>query len=141
MTRFMMSLEDSVDLVEYAFNKGTSGDIFIKKSPAATVKTLAEALKEIFNSNSEIKFIGTRHSEKLYETLLSNEEMQRAQDLGDYFRISTDSRDLNYAQYVSEGFLPEAEKEEYNSHNTTQLDIQEMIKLLKNLDYIQQELK
>ncbi len=141
MTRFMMSLDDSVDLVEYAFNKGKSGDIFIKKSPAATVEVLAQALISLFNAKSEIKYIGTRHSEKLYETLLSREEMQRAENLGDYFRISSDGRDLNYAQYVSEGFEYEAESEEYNSHNTVQLEVNEMIKLLKKLDYVKQELK
>jgi UDP-glucose 4-epimerase len=141
MTRFMMSLEDSVDLVEYAFNNGTSGDIFIKKSPAATVETLAEALKSIFNASNEIKFIGTRHSEKLYETLLNKEEMQRAEDMGDYFRISSDSRDLNYAQYFSEGYEPEIDKDEYNSHNTTQLSVDDMIKLLNKLDYIKEALR
>jgi len=141
MTRFMMSLDDSVDLVEYAFNKGKSGDIFIKKSPAATVEVLAHALISIFNAKSKIKYIGTRHGEKLYETLLSREEMQRAENMGDYFRISSDGRDLNYAQYVSEGFEYEAESEEYNSHNTIQLEVDEMIKLLKKLDYVKQELK
>ena len=141
MTRFMMSLDDSVDLVEYAFNKGKSGDIFIKKSPAATVEVLAQALISLFNAKSEIKYIGTRHSEKLHETLLSSEEMQRADDLGDYFRISSDGRDLNYAQYVSEGFEYEAKSEEYNSHNADQLNIDEMVKLLEKLDYIKQELK
>ena len=141
MTRFMMSLDDSVDLVEYAFNKGKSGDIFIKKSPAATVEVLAQALISLFNAKSEIKYIGTRHSEKLHETLLSSEEMQRAEDLGDYFRISSDGRDLNYAQYVSEGFEYEAKSEEYNSHNADQLNIDEMVKLLEKLDYIKQELK
>lgn len=141
MTRFMMSLDDSVDLVEYAFNEGKSGDIFIKKSPAATVEVLAQALISLFNAKSEIKYIGTRHSEKLYETLLSREEMQRAENLGDYYRISSDGRDLNYAQYVSEGFEYESESEEYNSHNTVQLKVDEMIKLLKKLDYVKQELK
>tara|TARA_Y200000002_G_scaffold181060_1_gene149371 strand:- start:58 stop:1062 length:1005 start_codon:yes stop_codon:yes gene_type:complete len=141
MTRFMMSLEDSVDLVEFAFNSGSSGDIFIKKSPACTIEVLAKALLEIFNASNKIKYIGTRHSEKLFETLITAEEMQVTEDMGDYFKIPSDVRDLNYAQYFTEGFNSEPARSEYNSHNTQQLDQDKMVKLLLKLDFIKQELK
>jgi UDP-glucose 4-epimerase len=141
MTRFMMSLSESVDLVKFAFKEGQSGDIFVKKSPSATVLVLAKALLEIFNAKNEIQYIGTRHSEKLYETLLSREEMQTAEDMGDYFRIPSDNRDLNYAQYFTEGAKNEASHAEYNSHNTKILKVDEMVDLLLTLDFIKKEIE
>ena len=140
MTRFMMNLNDSVELVEFAFNHTKSGDIFVQKSPATTILTLAEALLELFKANNEIKIIGTRHSEKLYETLLTREEMQNAEDMGEYYRIPADNRNLNYAQYFSEGEISVSSKDDYNSHNTERLDIDGMIKELLKLDFIQREL-
>ncbi|SVB17262.1 uncharacterized protein METZ01_LOCUS170116 [marine metagenome] len=140
MTRFMMNLNDSVELVEFAFNHTKSGDIFVQKSPATTILTLAEALLELFKANNEIKIIGTRHSEKLYETLLTREEMQNAEDMGQYYRIPADNRNLNYAQYFSEGEISISKKDDYNSHNTERLDIDGMIKELLKLDFIQREL-
>jgi len=140
MTRFMMNLKDSVELVEFAFNHTKSGDIFVQKSPATTILTLAEALLELFKANNEIKIIGTRHGEKLYETLLTREEMQNAEDMGQYYRIPADNRNLNYAQYFSEGEISISDKDDYNSHNTERLDIDGMIKELLKLDFIQQEL-
>ena len=140
MTRFMMNLKDSVELVEFAFNHTKSGDIFIQKSPATTILTLAEALLELFKANNEIKIIGTRHSEKLYETLLTREEMQNAEDMGEYYRIPADNRNLNYAQYFSEGEISISSKDDYNSHSTERLDIDSMIKELLKLDFIQREL-
>lgn len=136
MTRFMMTLEDAVDLVLYAFLHGQAGDIFVQKSPASTISTLALALKEIFNVNNEIVNIGTRHGEKLYETLVNREEMAKAENLEHYYRIPADNRDLNYARYFSEG-EPDMEKiEEYHSHNTYRLDINGTKDLLKKLSYI-----
>ena len=140
MTRFMMNLNDSVELVEFAFNHTKSGDIFVQKSPSTTILTLAEALLELFKANNEIRIIGTRHSEKLYETLLTREEMQNAEDMGQYFRIPADNRNLNYAQYFSEGEISISSKDDYNSHNTERLDIDGMIKELLKLDFIQREL-
>ena len=140
MTRFMMNLNDSVELVEFAFNHTKSGDIFVQKSPATTILTLAEALLELFKANNEIKIIGTRHSEKLYETLLTREEMQNAEDMGQYYRIPADNRNLNYSQYFSEGEISISSKDDYNSHNTERLDIDGMIKELLKLDFIQREL-
>ena len=140
MTRFMMNLNDSVELVEFAFNHAKPGDIFVQKSPATTLLTLAEALLELFKANNEIKIIGTRHGEKLYETLLTREEIQNAEDMGQYYRISADNRNLNYAQYFSEGEISVSSKEDYNSHNTERLDIDGMIKELLKLDFIQREL-
>ena len=140
MTRFMMNLNDSVELVEFAFNHTKSGDIFVQKSPATTILNLAEALLELFKANNEIKIIGTRHSEKLYETLLTREEMQNAEDMGQYYRIPADNRNLNYAQYFSEGEINISKENDYNSHNTQRLDIDGMIKELLKLDFIQQEL-
>lgn len=140
MTRFLMSLEDSVDLVIYAFENGSQGDIFVQKAPASKLGDLAQALKEIFNSDSEIKIIGTRHGEKLYESLISREEMAKAQDLGEYFRIPSDNRDLNYAQYFSEGEMDIANFEDYTSHNTDHLNIFEIKQLLLSLKFIQQEI-
>uniref|UniRef100_UPI004048882A polysaccharide biosynthesis protein n=1 Tax=Algoriphagus sp. TaxID=1872435 RepID=UPI004048882A len=140
MTRFMMTLEDAVDLVLYAFEHANQGDLFIQKSPSATVGTLAQALKELYNSSSEIKVIGTRHGEKLYETLVNREDMIKAKDLGDYFRIPADNRDLNYEQYFSEGIPEIASLKEYHSHNTTILDVEGMKKLLLKLPIIRKDI-
>lgn len=140
MTRFMMSLDDSVELVMYAFQNGRPGDIFVQKSPGATIQDLAKALQELFNAKNEINVIGERHAEKLYETLCSKEEMSKAEDLGRFYRIPADFRDLNYTKYVQdEG--PKLVNEEYNSHNTNRLSKDELKKLLLTLDYVQEELK
>lgn len=140
MTRFMMSLDDSVELVMYAFQNGNPGDIFVQKSPGANIQVLAEALQELFNTNNEINIIGERHAEKLYETLCSKEEMSKAEDLGRFYRIPADFRDLNYTKYVQlDG--PKLVKDEYNSHNTRRLTKEELKKLLLSLDYVQRELK
>jgi UDP-glucose 4-epimerase len=140
MTRFMMSLDDSVELVIYAFKNGNPGDIFVQKSPAATILILAEALKELFNADNEIIIIGERHAEKLYETLCSKEEMSKAEDLGKFYRIPADFRDLNYTKYIQEDG-PKLLNDEYNSHNTNLLSKVELKKLLLTLDYVQEELK
>ncbi|MDO5404459.1 MAG: polysaccharide biosynthesis protein [Proteus sp. (in: enterobacteria)] len=138
MTRFMMTLEDAVDLVLYAFQNGNNGDIFVQKAPAATIETLAIALKELLNvPEHPINIIGTRHGEKLYEALLSREEMLAAIDMGDYYRIPPDLRDLNYDKYVEQGDSRISEIEDYNSHNTTRLDVDGMKKLLLKLPLIQ----
>jgi UDP-glucose 4-epimerase len=136
MTRFLMSLDESVDLVLYAFENANPGDIFVQKAPATTVLDLAEAMKKMLNKSSEIKIIGTRHGEKLFESLVSREEMARAQDLGEYFRIPSDSRDLNYGKYFVEGEIDVAKMDDYTSHNTTRLDIDGVIKTLMKLDEI-----
>jgi UDP-glucose 4-epimerase len=140
MTRFLMSLEDSVDLVLYAFKHGSQGDIFVQKAPASTISDLAQALKEIFKSNSEIKIIGTRHGEKLYESLISREEMAKAESLDNYYRIPSDNRDLNYAQYFNEGSPGISDYEDYTSHNTKRLDVSEIKQLLLSLKYLQQQI-
>lgn len=140
MTRFLMSLEDSVDLVLYAFQHGKQGDLFVQKAPASTVADLAQALKEVFKADSPIRVIGTRHGEKLYESLISREEMAKAEDMGDYYRIPADNRDLNYAQFFSEGEEKIAQFEDYTSHNTEQLDVEQVKKLLLKLDFIRDEL-
>jgi UDP-glucose 4-epimerase len=140
MTRFMMTLDDAVQLVLYAFKNGQNGDIFVQKSPAATIKTLAEALIDLYGSNTEIKYIGTRHGEKLYETLVTREDMLKAEDLENYFRIPADTRDLNYASFFSEGQTPVSDIEDYHSHNTNRLDVEGMQKLLLKLDIIQNDL-
>jgi UDP-glucose 4-epimerase len=140
MTRFMMTLEDAVDLVLYAFEHGEPGDLFVQKAPSATIETLAKAILELYKSKSEIKVIGTRHGEKLYETLVNREDMVKAEDLGDYFRIPADNRDLNYAQYFSEGIPEVSQFEEYHSHNTELLDIEGMKKLLLKLPIIRKEI-
>jgi UDP-N-acetylglucosamine 4,6-dehydratase len=140
MTRFLMSLEDSVDLVLHAFSNGNQGDIFVQKAPASTVGDLAQAVREIFNSDVPAKVIGTRHGEKLYESLISREEMAHAQDMGDYYRIPADNRDLNYAKYFSEGEESIARFDDYTSHNTRRLDVAQVKELLLALDYIQKEL-
>jgi UDP-N-acetylglucosamine 4,6-dehydratase len=140
MTRFLMSLEDSVDLVLYAFEHGNQGDLFVQKAPASTLATLAQALKEVIGRENPIRIIGTRHGEKLYESLISREEMAKAQDLGGYYRIPSDNRDLNYAQYYSEGEEKVSHLDDYTSHNTQQLNVEQVKKLLLKLDYIQEEL-
>ncbi|MCG9565858.1 polysaccharide biosynthesis protein [Vibrio chagasii] len=137
MTRFMMTLSDAVDLVLHAFTHGINGDIFVQKAPAATIKVLVEALKEITSkSEHPVNVIGTRHGEKLYEALCSREEMFVAEDQGGYYRIPSDNRDLNYSQYVEEGEQDLSVIEDYNSHNTDRLDVAGMIKLLHKLDFI-----
>lgn len=140
MTRFLMSLEDSVDLVLHAFEHGRQGDIFIQKAPASTLADLAQALKELFGRDSPTKIIGTRHGEKLYESLVSREEMARAEDMGRYFRIPADDRDLNYKKYFVEGEQKISELDDYTSHNTERLDVERVKQLLLKLDYIQKEL-
>jgi UDP-N-acetylglucosamine 4,6-dehydratase len=140
MTRFLMSLEDSVDLVLYAFQHGQQGDIFVQKAPASTVADLAVALKELFRSDSPIKTIGTRHGEKLYESLISREEMAHAQDLHNYYRIPADNRDLNYAKYFSEGDKDISLLDDYTSHNTRRLNVEQIKQLLLGLDFIEEEL-
>lgn len=137
MTRFMMSLEDAVDLVLYAFEHGKNGDIFVQKAPAATIEVLVAALLDIMGKpGHEVRVMGTRHGEKLYETLLSREEMSSAQDLGDYYRISPDLRDLNYGKYVEPGAAPILQADDYHSHNTTRLDIEGMKALLRKLTFV-----
>jgi len=133
MTRFMMSLDDAVDLVWYAFENGKQGDLFVQKSPAATIGILAKAIVELVSAKNEIKIIGTRHGEKLYETLVNKEDMSKAIDLGIYFRIPSDNRDLNYEKYFSEGDNEMETLEEYHSHNTTRLDLEGMKLLLQKL--------
>ena len=133
----MMSLDDSIDLVEFAFNNSNPGDIFVQKSPATTVENIALALQIIFNSKNKIKTIGTRHAEKLYETLLTREEMVKAIDMGDYYKIPADNRNLNYASYFTDGDVKMSEKDDYHSHNTRQLNVDETVEVLSNLDYIQ----
>lgn len=137
MTRFMMTLDDAVDLVLYAFEHGNPGEIFVQKAPAATIETLAKALTGLLGvSNHEIRIIGTRHGEKLYEALLSREEMVAAQDLGGYYRIPPDLRDLNYGKFVEQGEVRISEAVDYNSHNTTRLDVEEMKALLRKLTFV-----
>ena len=139
MTRFMMTLDEAVELVLYAFEHGDNGDIFVQKSPASTINDLAVALREIYKSNSEIRNIGTRHGEKLFETLINREEMIKAEDLGRYFRIPADNRDLNYGKYFSEGVSDMALTHEYTSHNTTRLDVDGTKRLLLTLDIIKKD--
>jgi UDP-glucose 4-epimerase len=140
MTRFLMSLEESVNLVLHAFQHGAQGDIFVQKSPSATVADLAQSLKEIFNHTGVINIIGTRHGEKLYESLISREEMSKAVDMGNYYRIPSDNRSLNYAQYFSEGEAKLSDMHDYTSHNTTKLSVTEIKNILLSLDYIKEEL-
>jgi UDP-glucose 4-epimerase len=141
MTRFMMSLDDAVDLVLYAYEHGNQGDRFVQKAPAATIETVAKALKDIFNSDNDIKIIGTRHGEKLHETLLTREEKAIAIDHGEYYRVPPDIRDLNYNKYFIEGESEISEAEDYNSSNTKQLNVQETKEMLLSLDFIQKELQ
>jgi UDP-N-acetylglucosamine 4,6-dehydratase/5-epimerase len=140
MTRFLMTLEDSVDLVLYAYKHARQGDIFVQKAPASTIIDLAIAIKEIFQSNSDIRIIGTRHGEKLYETLLTREELAKAEDLGSYYRIKADIRDLNYDKYFIKGKEQISLLEDYNSHNTKRLNVLEVKDMLLKLDYIRREL-
>jgi UDP-glucose 4-epimerase len=140
MTRFLMSLEESVDLVLYAFEHAQPGDIFVQKAPASTVGDLAQAMKEMLNCDNEIKVIGTRHGEKLYESLLSREEMARADDLGMYYRVPADSRDLNYAKYFVEGEVAIPNFDDYTSHNTHRLDVEGVKETLMKLDIIREAL-
>jgi UDP-N-acetylglucosamine 4,6-dehydratase len=139
MTRFLMSLEDSVDLVLYAFENGNQGDIFVQKAPASTVADLAQALKEMLGKSNEIQIIGTRHGEKLYESLVSREEMARAEDLGGHYRIPADNRDLNYAQFYSEGEEVISHLDDYTSHNTERLNVEKIKKLLSTLKSLEGE--
>lgn len=141
MTRFMMSIEDAVDLVLFAYQNAKPGDIFVQKAPAATIGTLAEALKIIFKADNPVRVIGTRHGEKLYETLLTREERAKAEDCGDYYRVQADNRDLNYNIYFTEGEEQISHQEDYHSHNTRRLDVQGMVALLMKLDYVRRELK
>ena len=138
MTRFLMTLEESVDLVLYAFENARPGDIFVQKAPASTVGDLAQALKELLGLDNEIKIIGTRHGEKLYESLLSREEMARAEDLGGYYRVPADSRDLNYAKYFVEGKTDVSTLDDYTSHNTERLDVEGVKRTLIKLDIIRE---
>jgi len=140
MTRFLMSLEESVDLVIFAFNNSQQGDLFVQKAPATTVLLLAEALKQIFQSNSPIKIIGTRHGEKLYESLISREEMLKAIDKDNYYIIPADNRDLNYNKYFIDGEEKLSSLDDYTSHNTNQLNLKEVIEKLLTLDYVKAEL-
>jgi len=141
MTRFLMSLEEAVELVLFAFENGNQGDLFVNKAPAGTIGDLAQAIKELCHSNTSIKIIGTRHGEKLYETLCTKEEMMKAEDMGDFYRIPADNRDLNYARYFSEGDTDAEEIEDYNSHNTEQQDVEGMKVLLKGLPIVQEMIK
>jgi UDP-glucose 4-epimerase len=138
MTRFLMTLEESVDLVLYAFENARPGDIFVQKAPASTVGDLAQAMKELLRLDNEIKIIGTRHGEKLYESLLSREEMARAEDIGGYYRVPADSRDLNYAKYFVEGETEVSSIDDYTSHNTHRLDVEGVKQTLLKLDIIRE---
>lgn len=139
MTRFMMSLEEAVDLVLFAFEKGNPGDLFVNKAPASTIADLAQALREMFKADNEIKIIGTRHGEKLYETLCTREEMMKAEDMGDFYRIPADNRDLNYDKYFSEGDKCISQIEDYNSHNTHRQGVEGVKELLLKLPLIRRE--
>lgn len=140
MTRFMMTLDDAVDLVLYAFQHGQNGDLFVQKAPAATLSVLAQALKELYKLDTPVRIIGTRHGEKLYETLVTREEMAKSEDMGDYYRIPCDTRDLNYDKFFVEGNEKIAEIEDYHSHNTRCLDVEEMKGLLLKLSFIREDL-
>lgn len=141
MTRYMMTLEDAVDLVLFAFENAQNGDLFVQKAPAATLSVLAEALKELYHSDTKVKTIGTRHGEKLYETLVTREEMSKAIDMGDYYRIPADNRDLNYDKFFIEGEREIATIEDYHSHNTEQLDVEGMKNLLLKLEMVREDLE
>ncbi len=140
MTRYMMTLDDAVDLVLYAFEHGNQGDLFVQKAPAATLTVLAESLKELYHADTEVKVIGTRHGEKLYETLVTREEMFRSEDMGDYFRIPADARDLNYDKFFLEGQEDISKVEDYHSHNTFRLDKEGMKQLLLKLPEIREDI-
>lgn len=139
MTRFLMSLDDAVELVLFAFENGNPGDLFVNKAPAATIGDLAEAIKSLTNTSSPINIIGTRHGEKLYETLCTREEMLKAEDMGDFYRIPADNRNLNYALYFSEGDKAVGDLEDYHSHNTNRLDVEGVKKLISTLPLIRKE--
>lgn len=141
MTRFLMSLEEAVELVLFAFQHGNQGDLFVNKAPAGTIGNLATALKELCNADNEIKIIGTRHGEKLYETLCTREEMIKAEDMGDFYRIPADNRNLNYKQYFSEGEVDMSKVDDYHSHNTAQLDSEGIKQLLVKLPIVQESMK
>jgi UDP-N-acetylglucosamine 4,6-dehydratase/5-epimerase len=141
MTRFMMSIEDAVDLVLFAYEHGAPGDIFVQKAPAVTIGTLAQAVTTLFEAPNPVRIIGTRHGEKLFETLLTREERVKAQDMGSYFRVPADNRDLNYNVYFAEGQETLSHEEDYHSHNTERLDVDGMIKTLLTLDYVRTELE
>jgi UDP-glucose 4-epimerase len=141
MTRFLMSLDEAIELVLFAFDKGNQGDLFIQKAPATTMGILAQAIKELFNADNEIKIIGIRHGEKIYETLLTKEEKAKSEDLGNYFRVPKDERNLNYEKYFDDGDKTVNIMEEYNSHNTKQLNIEEVKEKLMSIDYIKNELQ
>ena len=141
MTRFMMSIQDAVDLVLFAYQHGAPGDIFVQKAPAVTIGTLALAIKQLFQAPNPIRVIGTRHGEKLFETLLTREEKLKAEDMGSYFRVPADNRDLNYNVYFAEGQETLSQEEDYHSHNTERLDTEGMIQMLLKLEYVTQELE
>jgi UDP-glucose 4-epimerase len=141
MTRFLMSLEEAVELVLFAFENGNAGDLFVNKAPAGAIGDLAQAIKELCHSDTPIKIIGTRHGEKVYETLCTREEMMKAEDMGDFYRIPADNRDLNYAQYFSEGEQDVSAIEDYNSHNTEQHNVEGIKKLLKTLPIVEEMMK
>ncbi|KWR90158.1 polysaccharide biosynthesis protein [Cupriavidus sp. IDO] len=141
MTRFLMSLEDSVDLVLHAFQHGTQGDIFVQKAPASTIEDLGQALKELLNSSAPVEIIGTRHGEKLYETLVSREEMAKAEDMGRYYRIPADNRDLNYDKFILEGQPDANDVDDYTSHNTERLNVERIKQLLLTLSYVRKQVK
>jgi UDP-glucose 4-epimerase len=141
MTRFMMSIEGAVDLVIYAYEHGSPGDVFVQKAPAATIGVLAEAMKKVFKAGNPVKVIGTRHGEKLYETLLTREERAKAEENENYFRVKADNRDLNYNVFFVEGREEVSQQEDYTSHNTRRLNVEELVDLLRSLDYIRSELK
>jgi UDP-glucose 4-epimerase len=141
MTRFMMTIDEAVDLVVYAFQNGQPGDMFVQKAPACTLATLAAALKRLLKADNPVNVIGTRHGEKLYETLLTREEFSRAEDLGGYFRVPADNRDLNYAHYFSTGRKEVSAREDYNSHNTTALDVEDMCARLQRLDCVRRAMR
>ncbi len=139
MTRFMMSVDDALDLVLYAFQHGKPGDLFVHKAPAATVETLARAMQRIFRVEGPVRIIGTRHGEKQFETLLTREEMIRSKDMGHYYRVPADTRDLNYSAYFTQGLPPLSQQEDFNSHNARRLNVDEMVELLLSLDYIREQ--
>ena len=141
MTRFLMSLDEAVELVLFAFENGNSGDLFVHKAPAGNIGNLAQAMKELFGLDNEVQIIGTRHGEKLYETLCTREEMIKAEDMGDFFRIPADNRSLNYSSYFSEGEKELSNIEDYNSHNTDQKNIEGIKELLLKLDFVKQAVK
>ena len=141
MTRFMMSIDGAVDLVLWAFDHGNPGDVFVQKAPAATIETLALAMKQVFDAANPVTVIGTRHGEKLYETLLTREEMAVAEDMGDYYRVAADSRGLDYGAYFDSGRRDVSAKDDYNSHNTKRLSVDELADMLRSLDIVQRALK